>query len=100
MGPAIGRSPGVGYDSSRQGNPFIFGSVFSPPHASLPDASGIVPFSLNAQQKGFSYIINDPSLLPCGAAINIVGSCIKVPFSKQQGFGLMVIAFSSRLHLL
>ena len=31
------------------------GSVFSPPHASLPDASDIAPFSLNAQQKGFSY---------------------------------------------
>ena len=26
--------------------------MFSPPHASLPDASDIAPFSLNAQQKG------------------------------------------------
>ena len=44
----------VHYNSPLGGSSFFCGSVFSPPYASLPDASDIAPFSLNAQQKGFS----------------------------------------------
>ena len=42
------------HNSPLGGSLFFCSSVFSPSHASLPDASDIASFSLNAQQKGYS----------------------------------------------